>query len=49
MLMFLHTAVHVYYVHMWRLYHTAVLSSENIGIEYYQIGISSATSIVLHA
>jgi len=27
----------------------AVLSSENIGIEYYQIGISSATNIVLHA
>jgi len=30
-------------------YITAVLSSENIGIEYYQVGIFSATSIVLQA
>jgi len=28
---------------------TDVLSSENNGIEYYQVGISSANSIVLHA
>jgi len=31
------------------IYHTAVLSSEHTGIEYSQVSISSATSIVLHA
>jgi len=45
--MFVHTALHVI---IYGLYDTDVLSSENNGIEYYLVGISSAiTSIVLHA
>jgi len=43
--MFLHTAVQVIYS---AYIFVAVLSSENIGIEYYLVGISSGTSIVLH-